>query len=163
MRSRTTLGRSACRTPHAVVGPSGELAINVSGKGLNFNLLEGVTEDTPLLSKTEIDYYVDSFTKLNWEDELALVLGNGTYTCRFLQPALFIAATLDLTLPLSLSTGMETYFDNLSRREVNGLHWMRWEKPAEVETYVGNWLTSSVLGNSFLDLNLTTGLGLTAL
>ncbi|KAK6223171.1 epoxide hydrolase [Colletotrichum tabaci] len=110
--------RQILNTIYGVVGPSGELAIDVSGKGLDFNLLEGVTEDTPLLSKTEIDYYVDRFTskpfnntlnwyrtqELNWEDELALVPGNSTYTCKFSQPALFIAATLDPTLPPSLST-----------------------------------------------------------
>lgn len=164
--------RQILNTIYGVVGPTGELAINVTGAGLDFDLLDGVTGDTPLLTKKQIDFYVDSFTKKpfnntlnwyrtsekNWEEELALVPGNGEYTGKFSQPALFIAATLDPTLPPVLSTGMETYFDNLTRGEVDGDHWMRWQKPDEVDSYVDNWLDSSVLGNVSLGVTpRTTG------
>lgn len=169
-KQNSTRVRQILNTIYGVVGPTGELAIDVTRTGLNFDLLDGVTEDTPLLTKKQIDFYVDSFTKKpfnntlnwyrtskrNWEEELALVPGNVEYTAKFSQPALFIAATLDPTLPPVLSTGIETYFDNLTRGEVNGGHWARWEKPAEVDSYVGDWLDSSVLGN--LSLGLTPGI-----
>lgn len=158
--------RKLLNTIYGVTGPTGELAIDVTGEGLDFDLLEGVTGDTPLLTKKQIDYFVESFTKKpfnntlnwyrtserNWEEELPLVPGNIKYTGKFSQPALFIAATLDPTLPPVLSEGMEAYFDNLTRGEVNGGHWARWEKPDEVDSYVGNWLASSVLGNLSLGL-----------
>ncbi|KXH27532.1 epoxide hydrolase [Colletotrichum salicis] len=83
-----------------------------------------------------------------------------TASGKFKQPALYIAATQDLTLPPSLSEGMETYFDSLGRGEIDGGHWARWEKPLEVDKYVGNWLATSVFGNA--SLNLTAGLGLGA-
>lgn len=158
--------RKLLNTIYGVTGPTGKLAIDVTGVGLDFDLLDSVTEDTPLLTKKQIDFYVDSFTRKpfnntlnwyrtserNWEEELPLIPGNIKYTGKFSQPALFIAATLDPTLPPILSTGMETYFDNLTRGEVNGGHWMRWEKPDEVDSYVGNWLSFSVLGDKSLDL-----------
>ncbi|GJC86133.1 bifunctional epoxide hydrolase 2 [Colletotrichum liriopes] len=82
--------RQILNTIYIVTGPSNELAINVTDVRLNFDLLDGVTKDTPLLSKREMDFYVENFSskpfnntlnwyrtnKLNWEDELALVPSN---------------------------------------------------------------------------------------
>ncbi|KAI3393569.1 hypothetical protein diail_3918 [Diaporthe ilicicola] len=151
----------------------GEWAFNSTGDGLALDLLDGVTEDTPLMSTEELDFYVDNYVsdpfdrtlnwyrtgELNWHDEVALVPGNDSYTAKFSQPALYIGGTKDAALPPVLSTGMEVYFDNLSRGEVDGGHWVMQEKPDEVNSLVGNWLTSSVLGNVAIGLNLTTTMG----
>lgn len=158
--------RKLLNSIYGVTGPTGKLAIDVTGEGFDFDLLEGVNGDTPLLTEKQIDSFVESYTKkpfnntlnwyrtmeLNWKEELPLVPGNIKYTAKFPQPVLFIAATLDPTLPPVLSEGMEAYFDNLTRGEINGGHWARWEKPEEVDSYVGNWLDSSVLGNLSLGL-----------
>lgn len=165
--------RQILNTILGVRNPTGEWAFNSTGAGFDFKVLEGVTDDTPLMTKEELDFYVDNYmsdpfnrtlnwyrtSELNWKDELALIPGNTTYTAKFAQPALYIGGTQDPALPPYLSTGMETYFDSLARGEVNGDHWIMAEMPNEVNSYVGNWLSSSVLGNLTLGLNLTTGLG----
>ncbi|KAI8315236.1 Laccase abr2 [Colletotrichum sp. SAR11_240] len=161
--------RQILNTIYGVRLPSGGSAFNSSGAGFTFELLDEVTEDTPLLTAEEMDYYVENYVsdpfnrtlnwyrtgELNWQDELALVPANASYTAKYTQPALYIGGSLDTALPPVLSTGMETYFNSLSRGEVNGTHWVMWEKPEDVNSYVGNWLASSVLGNVTIGLNLT--------
>ncbi|KAL0939946.1 putative epoxide hydrolase [Colletotrichum truncatum] len=161
--------RQILNTIYGVRLPNGQSAFNSSGNGLNLQLLDGVTEDTPLLSKEELDYYVENYVsdpfnrtlnwyrtgELNWKDEKVFVPCNTTFVEKYAQPALYIGGSLDTALPPILSTGMETYFDSLSRGEVNGTHWVMWEKPEEVNSFVGNWLTGSVLGNLTVGLNLT--------
>lgn len=149
----------------------GSSAFSPSGEGFDFDLLDGVTTDTPLLSEEEMAFYVDSYMghpfnrtlnwyrsgELNWEDEKVFVPDNATYTAKYSQPALYIGGSLDMALPPVLSTGMETYFDSLSRGELNGTHWLMWEFPAEVNGLVDNWLTGSVFGNLSGLTNLTLG------
>ncbi|CAI0643731.1 unnamed protein product [Colletotrichum noveboracense] len=161
--------RQILNTIYGVRLPGGGSAFNSSGAGFTFELLDEVTEDTPLLTAEEMDYYVENYVsdpfnrtlnwyrtgELNWQDELALVPANASYTAKYTQPALYIGGSLDTALPPVLSTGMETYFNSLSRGEVNGTHWVMWEKPEDVNSYVGNWLASSVLGNVTIGLNLT--------
>ncbi|EQB55265.1 hypothetical protein CGLO_04828 [Colletotrichum gloeosporioides Cg-14] len=161
--------RQILNTIYGVRLPSGGSAFNSSGAGFTFELLDEVTEDTPLLTAEEMDYYVENYVsdpfnrtlnwyrtgELNWQDELALVPANASYTAKYTQPALYIGGSLDTALPPVLSTGMETYFNSLSRGEVNGTHWVMWEKPEDVNSYVGNWLANSVLGNVTIGLNLT--------
>ncbi|OLN96269.1 Bifunctional epoxide hydrolase 2-like protein 1 [Colletotrichum chlorophyti] len=152
--------------------PNGVWAFNSSGQGFAIDLLDGVVDDTPLLSKDELDFYVEKYVnhpfnrtlnwyrtgEMNWEDELVFVPGNTTYSAKFAQPALYIGGTNDAALPPVLSTGMETYFDSLSRGLVdNGTHWMMWEQPEVINGYIDNWLNSSVLGNLTLGLNITAG------
>ncbi|CCF42719.1 hypothetical protein CH063_12635 [Colletotrichum higginsianum] len=163
--------RQILNTIYGVTLPGGGSAFNSSGDGFTFELLDAVTEDTPLLTEEELDLYVDSYTsdpfnrtlnwyrtgELNWQDELALVPAGAAYTAKYAQPALYIGGTLDTALPPILSTGMETYFDSLARGEVNGSHWVMWEQPEAVNGYVGNWLAGSVLGNLTIGLNATAG------
>ncbi|KAF9869978.1 hypothetical protein CkaCkLH20_12587 [Colletotrichum karsti] len=143
--------RQILNTIYGQTLPNGASPFNSSGSGLDLERLDGVTEDTPLLSTAELDYYVENYVsdpfnrtlnwyrtgELNWKDELALVPGNASYTAKYSQPALYIGGSLDSALPPVLSTGMETYFDSLSRGEVNGTHWVMWEKPEDVNSYVG--------------------------
>lgn len=55
-------------------------------------------------------------------------------------PVLFILATNDLALPPSLSEGMEHFIPHLTRKEVEAGHWALWQKPAEVNGMLGEWL-----------------------
>ncbi|KAM5341271.1 hypothetical protein ACJ41O_015380 [Fusarium nematophilum] len=165
--------RQILNTIYGATLPNGESAFNASGGGFTFELLDGVTEDTPLVSKAELDFYVENYVsdpfnrtlnwyrtgEMNWQDELVFVPGEAEYTSKFAQPALYIGGSMDSALPPSLSNGMDVYFDSLSRGEVNGTHWVMWEKPNEVNGHVDAWLTGSVLGNLTAGLNLTTGIG----
>ncbi|KAK7702217.1 hypothetical protein SLS64_009795 [Diaporthe eres] len=96
--------RKLLNSIYGVTGPTGKLAIDVTGEGFDFDLLEGVNGDTPLLTKMQIDSFVESYTKkpfnntlnwyrtmeLNWEEELPLVPGNIKYTGKFPQPVLLL-------------------------------------------------------------------------
>lgn len=141
--------------------PDGTIAFNSSGVGLLFDELDELSANTTLLSAEELDFYLEQYAadpvnrtlnwyrsgELNFQDELALVPASGVFTAKFSQPALYIGGLLDSALPPVLSTGMETYFDSLSRGLVNGSHWIAWSNPDEVNGIVGNWLTSSVFAN----------------
>lgn len=164
--------RQVLNTIYGALLPDGSSAFNASGDGFAFELLDEVAEDTTLLSTEELDFYVDSYLadpfnrtlnwyrtgELNWEDELVFLPDNATYSAKFAQPGLYIGGTQDTALPPVLSTGMEAYFDSLSRGEVNGGHWIMWEKPEEVNGFVDTWLAGHVLGNVTVGLNLTTGI-----
>lgn len=164
--------RQVLNTIYGALLPDGSSAFNASGDGFTFELLDQVTEDTTLLSTEELDFYVDSYLadpfnrtlnwyrtgELNWEDELVFLPDNATYSAKYAQPGLYIGGTQDTALPPVLSTGMEAYFDSLSRGEVDGGHWIMWEKPEEVNGFVDTWLAGHVLGNVTVGLNLTTGI-----
>ncbi|KAL2878275.1 hypothetical protein SGCOL_006527 [Colletotrichum sp. CLE4] len=163
--------RQILNTAYGVTLPGGGSALNTTGEGLAFELLDEVTDDSPFLTPQEMAYYVENFVsdpfnrtlnwyrigEPNWNDELALLPTNGTFTTKFPQPALFVGGLQDPALPPELSEGMDMYFDSLTRREVDGGHWVMWEKPEDVNSYIGNWLGSSVLGNLTIGLNLTAG------
>ncbi|KAK1998021.1 alpha/beta-hydrolase [Colletotrichum falcatum] len=149
--------------------PDGTSAFNSSGQGLDLDRLDGVTEDTPLMTRPELDFYVANYAtdpfnctlnwyrtgELNWRDELTMLLDGGPFAAKFAQPALYIGGAQDTALPPVLSTGMEAYFDSLARGVVNGSHWVMLERPTEVNNLIGGWLGGSVLGN------MSAGLGLT--
>lgn len=160
--------RQVLNTIYGATLPDGTWPFNSTGGGLALELLDGVTEKTPLVDEAELDLYVQNYAEdpfnrtlnwyrtsvLNWEDEQVL-LTDGEYHDKFTQPALYIGGSTDPALPPVLSTGMETYFESLSRGVVDGGHWVMWEKPEEVNSLVGNWLTASVFGNSTFGSNLT--------
>lgn len=160
--------RQVLNSIYGVTLADGTVPFNPAGDGFTFELLDGITTDTPLMSTEELDFYVSEYMadpfnltlnwyrtgELNFEDELVFVPDGANYTAKYAQPALYIGGSLDEALPPYLSTGMETYFDDLSRGEVNGTHWMMWEYPTEINTIVEGWLTASVLGGL---ANLTIG------
>jgi soluble epoxide hydrolase/lipid-phosphate phosphatase len=133
-------------------GPNGE-RLFTADHGCHFELLSNLTP-TPLLTPAELDFYAKRYaihgmhgplnwyrtSELNFEDEkeMAAEIAKNGYT--FEMPALFIAGSRDEALPPRLSEGMERYFRDLSRGEVNAGHWALWEKPAEVNKFVEDWL-----------------------
>lgn len=130
--------------------PEGKTTFDVS-HGCYFDRLEKVTE-SPILTKDEMDWYVKQYAihgmqgPLNWyrtgelnhadEVDFAAKLDS----LKFEMPVLFICATKDDALPPAMSKGMETWFKNLSRGEVEANHWALWEKPAEVNQYIREFL-----------------------
>lgn len=165
--------RQVLNTMYDAKLPGGESAFNSTGDGISLELLDEVTEESPVLGTEELDSYVETFLadpfnrtlnwyrtgELNWEDEKVFVADGAAFTAKYAQPGLYIGGTQDAALPPVLSTGMETYFDSLSRGEVDGGHWIMLDHPEEVNGFVGNWLTGSVLGNMTIGLNLTAGVG----
>jgi soluble epoxide hydrolase / lipid-phosphate phosphatase len=58
-----------------------------------------------------------------------------------------VQANRDMVLKPELSQNMGKYLPNLTRREVNGTHWLLWQKPAEVNAVLKEWMENVVSGN----------------
>ncbi|KAI9166796.1 Epoxide hydrolase srdG [Paramyrothecium foliicola] len=133
------------------IGPDGEFGISME-KGVLLDNLPKL-RPTRLLSSEELDFYVQEYMrqeapqmrgpfnwyrtrKVNWEEELPL-----TKESKQLEmPALFIMATRDAALPPAMSAGMEKYFKQLTREEVNSSHWALWQTPDAVNEQLVNFL-----------------------
>ena len=84
--------------------------------------------------------------KVNWyrtrqtnhTDEQVLL--NRTITA----PVLFIQALRDTALPPHLGRNMASKLPSLTVETVDSTHWALWEKPAEVNAFVGRWLDEVV-------------------
>lgn len=63
-------------------------------------------------------------------------------------PLLFICATKDAALPPAMSAGMGKGLPQLTRKEVEAGHWVLWEKPAEVNQHIKDWLEPFFFGLS---------------
>ncbi|KAG9240640.1 epoxide hydrolase [Calycina marina] len=129
-------------------GPKGEPAFHVSHGAYMQNL--PILCHTILLSKPELDYYTKRYAihgmhgptnwyrngELNFEDEKQFAQAK----FKFEMPVLFVGGTRDAALPPALSSGMEKWFRSLTRGEVDASHWALWEKPADVNQYLVEWL-----------------------
>jgi pimeloyl-ACP methyl ester carboxylesterase len=132
-------------------GPENEVGFNAS-EGILFHNLPRLNQ-SQFLSDVELDYYTSRYSiegkaKLegplawyrtrayNYLDELRLLLK----PLKLSMPALFLAATQDDVLPPSMSEGMDQYFENLTRREVDASHWALWQSPAKVNEQIVAWL-----------------------
>lgn len=133
-------------------GPKGEPAFHVSHGAYLENL--PILRHTILLSKSELSYYAQRYAihgmhgptnwyrtgELNFEDEKEFLKAIEEKKLKFEMPVLYIGGTRDTALPPALSMGMEKWFRSLTRGEVNASHWALWEKPAEVNKYLEEWL-----------------------
>jgi pimeloyl-ACP methyl ester carboxylesterase len=125
--------------------------------GVYFDELEGIGP-SPLLSKEEMDYYVQEYSRnglhgplnwyrtgeLNFEDEKGMVAfweEGGKLEI----PVLYVAGRKDNALPPSLGAGMGRFCSDLRKGEVEAGHWALWEKPQEVNAFIGEWLSDVVL------------------
>ncbi|PQE05468.1 epoxide hydrolase protein [Rutstroemia sp. NJR-2017a BBW] len=144
-------------------GPNGEIGFTVSEGCLFENLPK--LGPTPLLSKEELDYYVEQYSingmrgplnwyrtgELNFEDEkdIAKKFEEGF---KVEIPSMYIAGKKDAALPPKMSEGMENLFGEgkLMRREVDTSHWALWEKPEEVNQYIKEFVETIVGGKSNL-------------
>ncbi|RSL43910.1 hypothetical protein CEP51_016304 [Fusarium floridanum] len=129
----------------------GEVGFSVT-EGVLFGNLPKLGQSR-LISVDDLDHYTSKYFRkgeprlkgpLNWYrtrahnyfDELQLLLK----PIKFSMPALFLAITRDEELPPSMSDGMDQYFEDLTRGEVEASHWALWESPAEVNKQVSAWL-----------------------
>ncbi|KAK4106498.1 alpha/beta-hydrolase [Parathielavia hyrcaniae] len=121
-------------------------------RGVALELLEaGRIGLSPLLSREEVEYYVDEYarkgmggplcwyktTEVNYEEEREL-LKEGRI--RVTVPSLMVVAKRDAALPPALSANMGKWFDNLVTREVDAGHWALWQTPAEINQHIGEFL-----------------------
>jgi pimeloyl-ACP methyl ester carboxylesterase len=114
-----------------------------------------------LLSAKELDYYVDQYSlqeapemrgPLNWyrtrelnsQDDIDEVKSGRVL--RFEMPALFISASRDVALPPSMSKGMDAFYKDLTRVEVNASHWALVEAGDEVNRHIAQWLNKALNG-----------------
>ena len=134
-------------------GPAGEAVLTLS-RGIHFENLDLIRPDSsPLLDAAEMDLYAGRYAhhgdlrgglnwyrtrRINYEEELELARQPGR--CRIAAPSLVVLASKDGALPPALADGMERYFDDLTKREVRGGHWVLWEAPEEVNRHLGAFL-----------------------
>jgi len=137
-------------------GPNGETGFSVE-KGLLFENLDKIGR-TPLLTDSEMDYYVSQYSrnglhgienwyrtrKANWEDELDLIKTGRT---KVEQPTLFIQATRDRVFTPATMVKMGESIPKLTVKPVEANHWVLWEKPAECNAILEQWLKNIVLGS----------------
>jgi soluble epoxide hydrolase/lipid-phosphate phosphatase len=137
--------------------PQGEVAFSVS-HGCYFDKLATLGK-SPILNEEEMDWYVKQYAihgmhgPLNWyrtgelnhadEVEYAAKLEGFVFE----MPVLFITASKDAALPPAMSKGMDAWFKSLSRGEVDANHWALWEKPAEVNQYMKEFLMKKINGS----------------
>jgi len=108
---------------------------------------------SPLLSKEEMDYYVEQFatgkggikgacnwyrmTEINNKEEMELAQAGRV---KIRTPALMVVARKDVALKPELAGKMEDFIENLKMVEVDASHWALWERPAEVNAHLTEWL-----------------------
>jgi len=133
-------------------GPKGETTFTPE-KGILFENLSKVGK-TPLMSKKEMDYYVDQYSRtglhgplnwyrtrqVNWEEEREL----SKLTIDI--PTLFVQASKDSVLKPEMSAGMDKYLPNLTRREIVAQHWVLWERSEAANGILKEWFSNVVFG-----------------
>lgn len=127
-------------------------------KGLRPEMLEAdQIGESPLLSREEMDFYVDEYVKsgmrgplswyktsrINFDEERQLLEEGKT---KVTMPALMVVASRDGALPPSMAAGMDRYCVDLVKREVNATHWALWEAAAETNKHIGEFLERFLKG-----------------
>ncbi|TVY81704.1 Bifunctional epoxide hydrolase [Lachnellula suecica] len=132
-------------------------------KGATFDVTHGcylerleAVGPSPILDKEELEFYVKRYAihgmhgplnwyrtgELNFDEEKEYAAKVDTF--KFDMPAMYIAGTKDAALPPSMANGMEKWFRSLTKGEVNAGHWALWEKPAEINQYIKEFLFGQV-------------------
>jgi soluble epoxide hydrolase/lipid-phosphate phosphatase len=133
---------------------SGQPPFTVS-HGCHFEQLPGIGP-SPLLNQEEMDWYVKRYAihgmhgPLNWyrvgelnhADEKEFV--DKMENFKFDMPVLFIGGSRDMALPPSMAKGMSKWCRSLTKGEVNAGHWALWEKPAEINQYLKEFLVGQI-------------------
>nr|KMM72063.1 hypothetical protein CPAG_08362 [Coccidioides posadasii RMSCC 3488] len=132
--------------------PKGEFGFDVTKGALLDKLHE--LQPSRVMSEEELNYYVEEYSRsgmhgpLNWyrtreqnyKEDLELI-------GRKLDiPVLFIRATNDAALRPELSQNMSKYIRDLTQAEVDGTHWVLWQKPEECNAIIAKWMEGVVFG-----------------
>jgi pimeloyl-ACP methyl ester carboxylesterase len=146
--------------------PSGEAAFSAE-KGVNLALQSQITTPSRIISADEIEFYAQEYSRhglrgpLNWYrtgelnhlDNLRFFFDGGKDLGKKIgieQEALFVLATKDVALQPWMAKKMGNSIPRLTRREVEAGHWCLWEKPEEVNGFIGEWLRSKVFNEAKL-------------
>ncbi|KAK6196614.1 hypothetical protein LQW54_011354 [Pestalotiopsis sp. IQ-011] len=133
-------------------GPNGEVGFAVEGGGVQFANLDKIGQSA-LLTSEELDHYVQEYMRheapqmrgpLSWyrirpliyEEELVLT----EKPVFFEFPAMLITATRDEALPPRMSHGMDQYFKNLKRADVEASHWALTEAGDQVNHEIAKFI-----------------------
>lgn len=158
-------------------GARGKTAFNAEGQ-VALELLPTMGK-SKLLSDAEMDYYVQEYSRhgmngpLNWyRSREAMFLDDLDFfydgpktdakkvegkVVKIEQPCLFVFATRDTALQEWMSKNMEERIPRLTRRSVEAGHWALWEKPAEVNAMIKDWLEGLLGNKTVTDLPSLTG------
>ncbi|HXI88104.1 MAG TPA: alpha/beta hydrolase [Parvularculaceae bacterium] len=105
-------------------------------------------DDQLVLSREDIRVYVDAFRRSgfrgginlyrNFDRNWALMEGRDEIVRA---PSLWVGADLDMYIPTELADGMDKIVPDLEKRVLSDCgHWMMWEKPAELNAILVDWL-----------------------
>ncbi|EON64504.1 hypothetical protein W97_03737 [Coniosporium apollinis CBS 100218] len=133
-------------------GPNGEVGFSPE-RGVHFEDLKKLKRG-PLLDEKTYEFYVQQYSRnglhgtLNWyrtreanyKDDLNLP------TDRIEMPALFIQANYDSILKPSMAVGMDKYFTQLTRADVDAQHFCQVTHPDKINAILKNWLDGVVFG-----------------
>ncbi|KAK4190083.1 hypothetical protein QBC35DRAFT_513573 [Podospora australis] len=122
--------------------------------GVPIDALAGEVEQSRLLSEEELDFYVAEYERngvhgpmnwyrtwdVNYQEEAEGLVKEGKTSIAV--PSMLVAASRDVALPPAMSAGMHKHFEKLTKKEVDSSHWALWEKPAEVNEAVGEFIDS---------------------
>lgn len=154
----TSLGQEGIRrflnVLYGARGKDGK-ALFTAAAGVPIEALDSEVEQSRLLTKEEMDFYVQEYSRsgvhgpMNWyrtwdvnhAEEAEGLVKDGKFRIEGV-PSMLVAASRDVALPPAMSAGMGQFFDKLVRKEVNSSHWALWEKPAEVNEAIAEFVDS---------------------
>ncbi|KAF7622913.1 hypothetical protein AFLA_010231 [Aspergillus flavus NRRL3357] len=139
--------------------PEGKFAMD-STRGFDFEVASKLGR-TRLLSEEELQYYVEEYSRnglqgpcnyyrirqQSWTEEQSL-LAQGKEAISIKCPVLYVHALADLVVNFEMPKAMVPFVPNLTVKEVEAGHWALWQKPAEVNTFVTEWLQQQGLLDS---------------
>ena len=142
--------------------PKGEFAFTAEG-GPVLSKQKEIEKPSKLISNEELDFYVQEYARhglrgpLNWYrtqeqnfvDDYAFFFKNGKEMEKRVhveQETLFVLARKDQALKPWMAEKMEARIPKLVRRDVDAGHWCLWERPEEMNGYIGDWLKERVFG-----------------
>ncbi|KAL7798474.1 Alpha/Beta hydrolase protein [Trichoderma ceciliae] len=140
-------------------GPNGEPGFDTS-HGLLFDNWDKLGQ-SPLLDADELEHYVEQYSlqkapelrgPLNWyrtrevNSKHEIDRARNGPPLKYEMPALFISATNDAALPPSMSKGMDAFYTDLTRAEVNSSHWALTQAGDDVNRHIAKWLNRALNG-----------------
>ncbi|KAI9036630.1 alpha/beta fold hydrolase [Aspergillus affinis] len=142
--------RAFLNTLYGGTTSDGKYAIDVT-KGVDLELATQLNH-TRLLAPEELDYYVEVYARnglrgpcnyyrtrqANFNDEQVFAENPSAIVLKC--PTLFVRASTDAVVSDQMVGMMEKTVPNLTMKEVQAGHWVPWQKPAEVNEILTEWM-----------------------